>query len=121
MGIELEPVSTIQSRLEELKDRQNQFATLLGVEPEQLRELRFCSHCGGGDYEWTDYSMDEMDATPLQLVTREGEIVDLGEYRGYLADSVCQNCDGTGFEGGSFLLEKKDWLILGASSVPTAN
>ncbi|OGM55836.1 hypothetical protein A3E46_00060 [Candidatus Woesebacteria bacterium RIFCSPHIGHO2_12_FULL_46_16] len=110
-GLEIE--SPVSARSSELKDRQNQFAVLLGLDPERLRGLKFCSHCGGEDYEWTDYSMDEMDATPLQLVTSKGKLVDLREYRSYLADSVCQNCDGTGFEGGSFSFNEDAWCSLG--------
>ena len=92
---------------DELLSRQNQFATLFeDVDPEQLRGLKFCPHCGGNDYQWTDWSQTEIDTSFMDPDD------DPREYREYLLDSICKPCEGTGFEGGSWRLEKADWLEL---------
>lgn len=94
-----------------LKDRQEQFAALLGVSPEQLRHLQFCDDCGGDDYQWTDWCTSELQDTLDFINTPEDAL----KYRAYLADIACKSCDATGFKDGSFQLEVEQWLMpLGA-------
>lgn len=44
----------------ELEDRLDQFSSILGVDPNLLNKLRFCSACNGDDYVWTDWAMLEL-------------------------------------------------------------
>jgi hypothetical protein len=93
-----------------LRDRQDQFAALLRVEPEQLRHLQFCGDCGGYDYQWTDWTI-----SPLPMLGFIKSREDATDYRNYLAESACKSCDASGFEGGSFEFEIEQWLTLGQS------
>jgi hypothetical protein len=99
-----------QVNQEELEDRQTQFSSLYGVDPELFRGLKFCSSCKGFDYQWTDWSMTEVDGQSLGLDTWE----DVRDYRCYIAQSMCKVCDGTGFEEGSFKMSRQEWLELSA-------
>lgn len=93
----------------ELENRQEQFGVLLGISPEKLRGLNFCNKCSGLDYEWTDWSLSEIDLGGLEIGTQE----DASDYRAHLASIFCEACDGTGFEGGSFHLSAEQWIELG--------
>lgn len=93
----------------ELESRQNQFATLFEpvINPERLRGLTFCSHCGGEDYQWTDWTGTAIDPN----IFDEGD--DPRDYRTYLSETCCKICEGTGFEGGSWDLSVEEWLNIG--------
>ncbi len=99
---------------EELASRQDQFATMfdIPVDPELLRGLVFCNECCGQDYEWTDWSLTDMDGNLFDSPDESQE------YRLHLAEICCQKCDGTGFEGGSWRLEKEDWIELSHGIIP---
>lgn len=105
-----ETLKVIQSDREDLRDRQVQFASVLGVEPEALSHLQFCESCVGLDYVWTDWSMlplpDGFTSSPEDAVS----------YRYYLSDIACSDCDATGFQGGSFKLTVDQWLALGLNN-----
>lgn len=92
----------------ELKSRQDQFGALLEITPEKLRHLEFCDTCRGDDYEWTDWSSNDLELSELKVDSSE----DIA-YRNYLASLACKECDGTGFEGGSFQLTQEEWINLG--------
>ena len=103
-------VASSYNEAAELEFRQEQFGALLGLDPELLRGLKFCKICKGFDYQWTNWSQTEVDGT-LGLETPE----DAYDYRIYLLDQKCTDCDGSGFEGGNFeLLNKEGWLNLSA-------
>lgn len=91
----------------ELESLQNQFSALLGIAPEKLRGLQFCQTCHGIDYQWTDGQTLETDFLDIED--------DLRDYRAYLSEIICQACDGTGFQGGSWKLAIEDWLEIGYS------
>ncbi len=92
----------------DLKFRQDQLATMLGIDPELLRGLSFCRQCGGAEYDWDDLSCmdigDQFSDEPN---------FDFGEYRSQIAEKTCQACDGSSFEGGSFELSVEEWIALG--------
>ncbi len=92
----------------ELKDRQNQFGSILEIDPEKLRQLEFCNTCRGDDYEWTDWASSAIEWGEL-----EGDSRDDIAYRNYLASLVCKECEGTGFESGNFRLTQEEWINLG--------
>jgi hypothetical protein len=54
----------------------------LGVDPELLSHLVFCSCCKGYDCQWTDWTMSEIDDPTIE---------DSQEYRAYLSDSMCKD------------------------------
>lgn len=82
----------------ELLVRQINFAALLGVNLETVLDLQFCDACGGEDYQWTDWSL-------TQLELEEGVSTDkVMKYRNYLAQTACKGCGATGFKGGKTLL-----------------
>jgi hypothetical protein len=97
----------------DLKDRQQQFAVLIGINPEYIKGLEFCNHCGGLDCEWTDWSGCEIDVQGLDIESVEQAI----DYREYLSSLRCKFCDGTGFEGGSFKMSNKDWIVMGSVKI----
>lgn len=93
---------------EYLTDRIKQFAAILDVEPEALRSLTLCESCGGYDYIWTDWNLSPL---PKGFISCADDAI---AYRNYLAESACEDCDATGFQGGSFDYSKEKWLELGA-------
>ena len=96
----------------ELISRQDQFATLFhNIKPEQLRGLKFCNLCGGQDYQWTNWSMTDINPDDFSV---NSLVEDVREYRFYLFKNMCNACDGTGFEGGSFSFSTEQWLKLGS-------
>lgn len=99
-------------RVQELRQRQEEFAAIIGVDSESLRHLKFCKHCGGEDYEWNDWSFDVTNRYGLDL---DG-LDEADEYRAHFTESRCQFCDGTGFNGGSFELTAEEWQWLGQAS-----
>lgn len=94
----------------ELRSRQDEFAALIGADPESLRHLEFCPDCGGKEYEWNDWSFDVTDRYGLNLESLD----EADQYRAHFTESRCQPCDGTGFADGSFELTLEEWERLGA-------
>lgn len=92
-----------------LRSRQDEFAALLGVDPESLRHLEFCKHCDGEDAQWNDLPFDVLDMDGLG----QEDFDEAAEYRGQVGESMCLQCDGTGFKSGSFELTPEDWQQLG--------
>lgn len=93
---------------ERLAFLQDQFGALLGVEPELLRGLEFCSKCKGFNYQWTDWGTVSLD------LDFENEY-EAHEFRTEVAQEKCEACDGSGFKGGTFDFYKEDWLDLAAN------
>jgi hypothetical protein len=81
----------------QLHKRQTEFAAMLGIDPESIRHLKLCSECGGQDYQWTDWSISEIDTEGLGIE----DLNSAADYRAYLADNFCKACNGSGFEGAS--------------------
>ncbi|HEY8108659.1 MAG TPA: hypothetical protein VIF43_01470 [Patescibacteria group bacterium] len=94
---------------ERLRSRQDEFAALLGVEPETLRHLEFCDCCHGEDCWWADLTDDVLDWYGLNLADYDESC----EYRADVAGAECGPCGGTGFKGGSFDLTVEQWHQLG--------
>lgn len=102
-----------REREEELLSRQEQFATIFpNGDPEKLRGLKFCHVCRGADYVWTDYSLSDIDVEGLDIKSSEEN----KDYRHYLMTTMCEDCDGTGFEGGNSNLTLEEWIALSDSN-----
>lgn len=72
---------------------------MLGIDMAEVRHLKLCSVCHGHDYAWTDWSSSEIDVVGLGIETGQALA-----YRNYLAETLCTDCGGTGFEGGQEFL-----------------
>lgn len=107
------PIDYSRYREEHLRSLQDQFSTLLDVDPELLRGLELCNHCRGQDYEWTDWSQCDIDPVGLDIRSEK----QAQSYRFYILDQTCKHCEGTGFEGGSFQFERDEWLSLSAGNL----
>jgi hypothetical protein len=92
----------------DLAYRIGQFANMLGVNPELLQGLKFCHKCNGAVFLWDDLTL--MDIGDWHI---DDEDYSCEEYRAQVAESICDACDGSGFEGGDFKFTAEEWIRLG--------
>jgi hypothetical protein len=108
---EIDPGQDLEHRETELQVTtrylQDQFAVLLGINPEQLRGLKLCPNCLGIDYQWTDICFSNLAAEMMEELS-----FDFDEYRAQHADAACKACDASGFKNGNFSMTTDEWIEL---------